>query len=387
MNALTSPASPRALSRRSWLQRAGVASTGLFLGAPAARAATPAVARPPLIRRTADGLVRLSSNENPYGPAPSARAAMSAAYDEACRYPYAGASDDLVRLIAEREGVTPDHVLLACGSSEILTMAAMAYGLGHGEIVAADPTYQKLLTYAENLGAHAHRVPLDDGMVHDLDAMERRVTQATRLVFVCNPNNPTGTIVDPDRLRDFCASVAPRAVVFMDEAYIELLDEPERHTMVDLVRRGENVIVSRTFSKIFGMAGLRLGYAIARPDIVERLAQYGMGGPNVLALRGAIASLHDEAFQAESRQRTAEGRAFLYRLFDEVGYAYTPASGNFVFFHTGVPILEFQQALRERGVLVARPFPPYLDWCRVSVGTPDEMAAFADALRLQVAMG
>ncbi len=331
--------------------------------------------------------VRLSSNENPYGPSQSARDAMTAAFDEACRYPYAGATADLVDLIAEREGVSPDHVLVGCGSSEILAVTGMAYGLHGGELVAADPTYQGMLTYAEKMGAYVHRVPLNDALAHDLDAMERRVTQATRLVFVCNPNNPTATIVNPATLRDFCVSVARRAVVFVDEAYIDLLDDPAAHTMVDLVRKGENVIVARTFSKIHGLAGMRIGYAIARPDIIDRLSTYRMGSPNVLGVRGAIASLHDEAFQAYSRARIAEGRAFVNRHLEAAGHRYAESHTNFVFYHSGVPIQNYQKQMRERGVLVARPFPPYMDWCRVSIGTMEEMQVFASALTEIAAMG
>jgi histidinol-phosphate aminotransferase len=322
--------------------------------------------------------VRLDSNENPHGPSPLARKAIMSSFDEACRYP---GGRELVNLIADRENVTAEHIVLGCGSTEILCMTGVAYGLGRGEVIAADPTFQGLLRYAETVGAHVIRVPLADGMVHDLDEMERRMTGATRLVFVCNPNNPTATITAPDTLRDFCTSVGRRAVVFVDEAYVDLLANPQEHTMVELVRQGENVIVSRTFSKIHGLAGMRIGYAIARPDIINRLRQYGMGGPNVLGLSAAVASLQDEEFQVFSRARMAEGRAALYELFDEVGYSYTPSFASFVFFRTGIPIRDFQRAMRERGVLVARPFPPYDDWCRVSIGLPAENAVFAAALR------
>jgi len=244
-----------------------------------------------------------------------------------------------------------------------------------------------MLTYAEGVGAYVHRVPLTDDLVHDFVAMERRVTPATRLVFVCNPNNPTATIAPPAAVRDFCETVSSRAVVFVDEAYIDLLDDPAAHTMIDLVHQGRDVIVARTFSKIHGLAGMRIGYAIARPDIIARIAAYRMGSPNVLGVRAAIASLQDTAFQAYSRARIAEGRSFVNAVLDEVGYRYTTSHANFVFFHTGVPIQQFQKTMSDLGVLVARPFPPLLDWCRVSIGTTEELQVFATALRSTASRG
>lgn len=379
------------MSRRQWLQRSGAAAAGLALAgaAPssAAVAAPPAsTVRPPFhprdvqLARDPDTAIRLSSNENPLGPSEAARAAMATSYDEACRYPYR-AYPDLINAIAEREGVSPDHVIIGAGSTEVLCMAGAAYGLDGGEVVAADPSYKGLTRYAETMGAYVHRVPLDDTMTHDLDRMDRRTTGAVKLVFVCNPNNPTGTIVPADRLRRFCEAVSHRAVVFVDEAYYELMDDAHRASMVDVVRDGHNVIVARTFSKIYGMAGLRVGYGLARPDIVERLRPYSMGSPNVLGLRAAVASLGDAAFRTMSRQKMAEARTFTYDLLDDLGLDYAPSQASFVFFRTGRPIDAVRAAMAERGVMVGRPFPPFTDWCRVSMSTMDDMQAFATALR------
>lgn len=306
---------------------------------------------------------------------------MISAFDEACRYPYAGAGGDLAKLIAEKEGVTPDHIVIGCGSGEILRMAGVTYGLNGGEIVAADPAYLGLTRYAEMFGAYTHKVPLDEYMVHDLDAMYARISPHVKLVFVCNPNNPTGTAVDPAKLRDFATSASKEAVIFIDEAYIELMDDMAANTMTDLVKQDQNVIVSRTFSKIFGMAGQRIGYAITRPDIAKRIEAYRMGMPNVVGLRGAMASLMDTEFQAYSKKMIAEGRQYVYDLCDELGLKYTPSTTNFVFFQTGKPIQELQKAMKKENVLIGRPFPPYLDWCRISIGTEANMKAFGAAMR------
>ena len=368
------------LTRRQWLRRGSAAVAGLAI-APQAL--------PPQLQHTTffpspdpvNGFVRLSANENPYGPSKAAREAMLGAFDEACRYPYAGAGGNLAAMIAEKEGVTPDHIVIGCGSGEILRMAGVTYGLNGGEIVAADPAYLGLTRYAETFGAYTHKVPLDEYMVHDLDAMYDRISPHVELVFVCNPNNPTGTFVAPEKLRDFATSASKKAVIFIDEAYIELMDDMAANTMTDLVKNDMNVIVSRTFSKIFGMAGQRIGYAITRPDIAKRIEKYRMGMPNVVGLRGAMASLTDTEFQAYSRMKIAEGRQYIYDLCDDLGLKYTPSTTNFVFFHTGKPIQELQKAMLKENVMIGRPFPPYLDWCRISIGTKENMEAFGAAFR------
>ena len=378
---------PPSMNRRSWFRRAGAAAAGIAL-APHVLGATPPSRTSALPRTSVFGSgdvpIRLSANENPYGPSKAAREAMLRHFDEGCRYPYE-AMRDLQKLLAEKEGVSPEHIVIGSGSSEILSMAGLVYGLEGGEIVAAYPTYQGLTRYAEQVGAYVHWVPLDGDMAHDLEAMERRMTSATGLVFVCNPNNPTGTVVEAERLRAFCREASKRAVVFLDQAYVELMDDGGE-TMLDLVLDGHNVILSRTFSKIHGLAGLRVGYGIARPDIAERLGRYRMSSPNVLGLRAAAASYGDEDFQAFSRKKVAEGRRYVYGLLDELGLRYVPSQGNFVFFHTGQPIEAFGTAMQERGILVGRPFPPYLDWCRLSMGKLEDLETFGTALREMMPM-
>lgn len=370
---------PVPMTRRQWLLRTGTATAGLALQP----VFTETAVRMSSLAMAGDGTVRakLDNNENPYGPSERTRRAIIEALGEGCRYP-GPQWKELEEMIAKKEGVSPEHVLLGSGSSEILRMAAMAYGPQGGELLTAYPTYEGLENAARTVGAYVHRVPLDKNMVHDLDEMDRRTTQAVRLVFVCNPNNPTGTFVPADRLRAFCREVSRRAVVFVDEAYYEYVEAPEYASMIDLVREGHNVIVSRTFSKIHGLAGLRIGYAFARPDIVARLRQFRTTySINVLGARAALASYQDTEFHAFSRRKNAEGRAALYRLLESLGYRYIPSHTNFVFFHLKQELLPFREHMQKRGILVARLFPPYTDWCRVSVGTADEMKAFADALR------
>ncbi len=218
-------------------------------------------------------------------------------------------------------------------------------------------------------------------MGHDLDEMDRRITNDVGLVYVCNPNNPTGTIVPADRLRDFCLNASRRAVVFVDEAYYELVEPEHRASMIELSRDGHPVIVSRTFSKVYGLAGLRIGYAITRPDIVERMRPFSMSSPNVIGLRAASASLRDAEFRAMSTARIHDARQFTYSVLDDLGLRYVRSQGNFVFFQTGRDIRGFQGDMLEQGVMVGRPFPPFTDWCRVSMGRLESMPTFAEALR------
>jgi len=324
--------------------------------------------------------VLLDSNENPLGPSPAARQVAMDAFDRSFRYPGA-AYRTLLGQIAEREQVSTDHIVMGTGSSEVLCMAGAAYGLHDGEVVTAEPSYKGLSGYAEGMGAYVNRVPLTDDLTLDLEQMDRRTTASTSLVFVCNPNNPTGTIVGPDALREFAREVSRRAVVFVDEAYYEFIDEEKQASAVDLVRDGENVIVSRTFSKLFGMAGLRIGYGIARPDIVERIEPYSMGMPNVVGLHAALESLNDTAFQEKSRRKIVEAREHTTGVLDDLGMDYADSQASFVFFRTGRDITTFQKEMAAQGVQVGRPFPPYTDWCRVSMGTMDQIKTFESALR------
>lgn len=373
---------PISLTRRQLLINTGAVAAGVALGRTNARADW--IASPPLSLEEEKVKVRarLNSNENPHGPSERARRAMTDAFGEGCRYP-GGQNKKLEELIAKKEGLSPDQVILGAGSGEILRMAAMAYGPQGGELLTAHPTYEGLESAARTIGAFVHRVPLNKNFEHDLDMMDRRTTQAVRLVFVCNPNNPTGTIVPGDRLRAFCKEVSRRSVVLVDEAYHDYVEAPEYSSMIDLAREGYNVIISRTFSKIHAMAGLRVGYGFARPDIVSRLRQF-RNMINILGLQAAMASYQDPEFQSFSRKKNAEARSYLYKVLDELSYKYVPSHANFVFFKLGkdVQTQAFRDVMEKKyGILVGRTFPPYNDHCRVSMGTMDEMKIFATALR------
>lgn len=361
--------------RRNWLKTVALGGGFTLLGG------MPGLAN--LKERTtfpAEGPVKLNSNENPFGPSKSVREVIRENFGLGCRYPFQYMKG-LVRDIAKKEEVPESCVVITGGSTEGLQATGLVYGLGGGEIVAADPTFQALLRYGEYFGAYVHRVPLDDSLTHDLEAMERRITGKTRLVFLCNPNNPSGTLLDPGELKDFCASVAGRAVVFSDEAYYDYITDPDYPSMVELVRENYNVIVSKTFSKVYGLAGMRIGYLIARPDIALRLRESLMANTNTLAILAARQALKDADFYKFSLAENERCKQWIYGELDQMGLPYLRSHTNFVFFKSGVPIQDLIPKMAAENVQIGRPFPPLFDWARISTGTFEEVQAFTHALK------
>ncbi len=323
------------LSRRDW-----IACCSALAGAIAVPQEGRAIRRPrsvtPVMPVTPDpAILRLCFNENPHGPPPAAVRAASAALSRANRYADQEEFDALIVLIAEREGVTPAHLLLGTGSSELLGLAAVTFLHQGGELVTAHPAFPHLVDLAERIGARIRRVSLDLAGVHDLEAMAEAVGPDTRLINVCNPNNPTGTIVACDRLRAFCERVSGRAPVLVDQAYHKLVDAPEHATMVPLARDGAPVLVMRTFSKVYGMAGYRVGYAIAPLALIQRLR-----------------------------------------------IRHIPSHPSFLWFESGENRRDLPAWLHARGVRIAGDVQPLTgDWARVSIGTAAEMRRFLRELR------
>ncbi len=327
-----------------------------------------------------DDLVRLSSNENPYGPSKSVRDAMINDFDKVCRYP-GMYYKELVDMLAAKHMVDADHIVLTAGSTEGLKMAGLVYGGEGSDIVAADPVFLALQNYAEHFGAYIHKVPVTKDMTHDLDAMEDRITQATRLVYVCNPNNPTSALEPADKLESFCKLVSARSVVFSDEAYFDYIEDKNYPTMIKLVKEGQNVIVARTFSKVYGLAGIRIGYLIARPDIIKRLGKSSMAGPNVLAVTAAIAALKDKEFYNYSIAQNRITMQMMTQTLNELGLPYVDSACNFLFYQSGQDISQLYKSYISHGVKVGRPFPPMLDWCRVSMGTVEQVERLCSATK------
>ncbi len=373
-------------NRRDWLKKAMMmASAALPLGSSLTTglmAAPVSDVERRFMNHPAAGLIkiRLNANENPYGPSDTVRKAISGMVSEANRYPSYSVSE-LKKLLAAREGVTPDHILVGAGSSDLLCAAGAAFGTEDGSILSAFPTFPMLMNYATVYKTQWDKADVNDRLEADYTLLASRINSNTRLVYICNPNNPTGTFVEPSVVKSFCEEVSSRAPVFSDEAYLEFLEPSQQVSMVDLVRRDKSVIVARTFSKIHGLAGLRIGYIIARPDITKKISRYHPGIPcNQAGLAAATASLADTAFMDQVRRKNTEARKHLTDYLDKKKYFYGKSHTNFVMFDAESDGYQLMTRLAEKGIGIR--VWEYKDkpWCRVSIGTLEEMKIFTRAM-------
>lgn len=294
-----------------------------------------------------------------------------------------GDAKKLKAILAEREGVTPDHIMLGPGSTDILEKTAIAHFIHGGNIVSADPSYMSLVKTAMAFGADWKHVALTPDYAHDLKAMAKAVDKDTKLVYVCNPNNPMGSLTPAEPLKEFCAKVSKKATVFVDEAYLEFLENGRASSMVSLVAEGKNVLVARTFSKIHGMAGLRIGYCVALPETLEKITSMVRSnmGLNITSLRGAMASLDDEPFHDMSRKLTKEAREYVGEQLTSLGLPYVPSHTSFMIFPIALPGEMFLEKMYAKGVGVRVFEIEDKPWCRVSMGTMQEMEMFVSSLK------
>lgn len=364
------------INRRNWLQLAGLGGAATMLSPIETLAG-----HPELEVKESFGYdyAKLNSNENPFGPSKKVRQAMIDAFDFGCRYPYQK-MNELAQVIATKEGVSRNHIVMAAGSTEGLKATGLTYGINGGEIITADPVYKSLNSYAEQFGGFINRVPLTKDMGHDLEEMEKRITNKTSLVFLCNPNNPTGTLIPKKELLDFCNTVSENTIVFSDEAYYDYITEPNYPSMVELVKQGKRVVVSKTFSKVYGLAGLRVGYLVAPPDIADRIRKNVMAKCNIMALVAATAATEDQDFYDMSIAKNLEAKKYIYQTLDNLNLRYIPSHTNFVFFHTGRDIKKLIPQMKAKGVAIGRPFSPLNDWCRISTGKMEDIKKFSMAL-------
>lgn len=325
---------------------------------------------------------RLLANENPYGPSDKVRLAIMESAGHGNRYGHTAAAK-LIDMIAEKEGVTPEHIMLGPGSTDMLEKTAITHFIDGGNIVSADPAYMSLIKTAVAFKADWKNVPLTKEWAHDLPAMEAAVDKETKLVYVCNPNNPTGSITESKALWSFCERVADKAPIFVDEAYLEFLDKPESASMVGLVKKGKNVIIARTFSKIHAMAGLRVGYIVALPETLEKISSMVRGnmGMSITSLKGAMASLEDLKFQENSQKWNKETREYVCEELKGLGFEPVPSYTSFVLFPIEMQGKPFLEKMFDKGVGV-RAFEVFdKPYCRVSMGKMKEMKLFMETLK------
>jgi len=329
-----------------------------------------------------DYMVRLSSNENPYGPS---RVALKAVHENmhlTNRYEFRD-HGPLMQTVAEMNGVTPDHVVVGTGSGEILSTVGMLTGMRGGSVVCADPTFQSLLSYAEMAGVEIIRVPVNEGLNADLDGMRAALRDDTSLVYLVNPNNPIPNVIEGRSMREFVLEMAEDHIVFVDEAYHEYVEDPTYESMIGLIAEGHNnIIVSRTASKIYGLAGLRVGFGYAHPDIIREMRWRKTGQNTILGIVAAHASYQDDEFPKFSIRKNQESKAIVAKMCDELGLRYVKSNTNFTFIHTGMDNQTFQSQMSEYGILTGRDFPPFNnEWSRVSMSKPEEMEYFVQVFK------
>lgn len=364
------------MNRRTWLEKTGLAtSLGIAFKPSQLFAQNPDLAKD-------NPIIKINANENPYGPSPMARQSMQEAIAKGNRYPIPQINA-LKQALGRKEGLSDQHILLGAGSTEILGLVGLWRGKDGGDVVCAEYTFPYLPTYADRIGAAIKRVPLKADRTHDLTAMRHAISEKTALVYICNPNNPTGTILKSDELEAFCRDVGKNTYILLDEAYLDYVATSDNRSMVSLVMEYPKIIIARTFSKIYGLAGMRIGYAVAHPDTIRILSQLHTGGNfgfSAVSLAAASASLQDTSFVALSKAKNAEAMRICTQTLTKLKIPYTPSHANFVYFPLNAPSAELQHTLASQNIQIGLYYEGEERFARISMGTVEEMQLFCTAL-------
>lgn len=379
------------MKRREWIKSAALIGGSLSMSSALRGMPSAAPLGTALPSDSSHGYVNLSINENQWGPSPKAREAMVKAVSYAYEYP-AVPHRKLREEIAAHEGVDPSQVLIGAGSSDLLKASSYVYGLQGGSLVAAEPTFNDLLRWAEPNGAELIRVPWNDAFSPDLKKISSSLRSDTGLVYVCNPENPAGTLCDTTELRDFCIETSKKCPVFVDEAYIDFAGEADELTMMGLVREGLPIIVSRTFSKAHGLGGMRVGYAVTTPEIAERLKlAYVPGvvcGASHVSIEGARAAYVDRKWLAHVRTETAKVRSDFERFLEGMGQSFIQSRTTFML----MPVDGDSKVLADTvfNLTKVRISPRLIhgqNYLRISLGSPAQMETLKKGLKLVLSAG
>ncbi len=374
----------KSISRRDWF-KSSLALTAGFAVTPSLTQSLMAAPVSKAERIFFEGMkasgakVRLNSNENPYGPSEKAKKAIVQIITESNRYAFSE-QDQLQKIIADKEGVDPSYVLLGVGSGDLLCRTGVAYGLDGGRVLSGYPTFPLLMNYAQQMNAVWDKVDLNDKLEFDYEKLLSAIKSDTKLVFACNPNNPTGTMVDTNIVRSFCEEASKKTMVYADEAYIEFLEPAQQKSMVSMVEKNSNLIVSKTFSKIYGLAGLRIGYIVTHPDVVKKIEKFGDSiALSQTAIAAAKASLGDEDFMKMTREKNAAARKVLTDYLESKKIFHGKSVANVLLFPAPKDGKTILSKLDEKGFLIRIWEYQQKEWCRVSIGTADEMKSFIKA--------
>ncbi len=329
-----------------------------------------------------DGLAKIANNENPYGPPESVMKAMTQAFKYANRYGYPDGG--IVEEIAKHHGVKPENILLSAGSGEILDVVGTTFTQGGKKVVGVEPSYSQVYQHVTRIKGEAILLELTKDYRQDMAAIIKAAKTHYRdvgFVYLCNPNNPTGMIVTKDEVKQLLDGLPDDMPVLIDEAYHHFVEDPRYATSVPYVLEGRPVIIARTFSKIAALAGMRLGYAVATKDMIDKMRPYAMGSINAIVKWGGVAALKDTESQAHVKKVTIDLRKKTAADLEAYGYQTIPSEANFFMVHIRKQVQPVIEEFRKKGVLVGRPFPPMLEHLRVSVGTPEEMTRFTTAFK------
>jgi histidinol-phosphate aminotransferase len=329
-----------------------------------------------------DSYAKLSANENPYGPPESVMKAMTKAFKYANRYGYpdGGITDE----IAKHHGVKPENILLGAGSGELLDVVGTTFCGDGKKVVGVEPSFAQVYQHVVGIKSAAVTIPLLADYRQDIPGLISTTKSHYRdvgFVYLCNPNNPTGRIVTKAEVRQLLDGIPGDVPVLIDEAYHHFVNDGDYATSVPYVLEGRSVIITRTFSKIAALAGMRLGYAVAPKEIIQKLRPYSTGSISAIVKWGGVAALQDVGSQAKVKKVTIELRQQAIAQLKTIGYESIPSETNFFMVHIKRPVQPVIDAFKKKGVLVGRPFPPMLEHLRVSIGNPDEMQRFQEAFK------
>lgn len=328
----------------------------------------------------ANGDIRLSSNENPLGVSPAARQAIIDAIVDSNRY--GGRRQEVLDELARFLGVKTENLTLGFGSTEILQVCTQAFQGPNTPLIMAEPTFEDVMDYQDTMPFEVHTVPLTADLQHDVGRMRELSKKRPSVVYFCNPNNPTGTITNSADIDAWIAEAPETTVFLMDEAYLEYVTDDRYWHALKWIEQKPNVVVIRTFSKIFAMAGLRLGYAVTHPTTAVRLNEHVIqNSPNVLAGAAAVASLRDEGIVERSIKVNEEAKSIVIQTLDELGLDHVPTNANFLMHRINGDLRTYRNRMADAGLLVGRDFPPMLDHNRLSFGLPDEMDRWASTIK------
>jgi histidinol-phosphate aminotransferase len=329
-----------------------------------------------------DRMVKLSSNENPYGPSEAVMKAMTGAWKYANRYGYPDGG--ITEAIAAYHNATPDQVLLGSGSAEVLKAADDAFLPGHLKVVGVEPTFEVVYRFATNSRAEAVSVPLREDYTVDMKEIIRIARQNAAdvgLVYICNPNNPTGNVVHKDDIKLLLDSIPGDIPVLIDEAYHHFVESPDYESSLKYALEGRKVIVTRTFSKIAALAGMRLGYGVGPREAIDQMRRVIYGSINAVVKYGGVAALKDTSYEAKIRRQNKKVREWTMAQLKTMGYETIPSETNFFMVNVRGDVTPVREQFRRKGILVGRKFPPMDTWLRVSVGTEEDMRLFVAAFK------